>query len=71
MRARIAPAVGVTPFDFNLGHAVTVVASATATRALQAANGKVLGAQKVHDGAIASTRDWYAAIADTVADLKR
>jgi hypothetical protein len=38
---------------------------------LQAANGKVLGAQEVHDGAIASTRDLYAAIADTVADLKR
>lgn len=56
---------------FNLGYAVTVVASATATRPLQAANGKVLGAQEVHDGAIASTRDLYAAIADTVADLKR
>jgi nicotinamidase-related amidase len=56
---------------FNLGYAVTVVASATATRALQAANGKVLGAQQVHDGAIASTRDLYAAIADTVADLRR
>jgi nicotinamidase-related amidase len=56
---------------FNLGYAVTVVASATATRALQAANGKVLDAQAVHDGAIASTRDLYAAIADTVADLKR
>lgn len=54
---------------FNLGYAVTVVASATATRALQAANGKVLSAQEVHDGAIASTRDLYAAIADTVADL--
>ena len=56
---------------FNLGYAVTVVASATATRALQTANGKVLDAQAVHDGAIASTRDLYAAIADTVADLKR
>jgi nicotinamidase-related amidase len=56
---------------FNLGYAVTVVASATATRALQAANGKVLGAQEVHDGAIASTRDLYAAIADTVAEVRR
>ncbi|MDX1799537.1 MAG: cysteine hydrolase family protein [Marinobacter sp.] len=54
---------------FNLGYSPTVVASATATRALQAANGKVLSAQAVHDGAIASTRDLYAAIADTVDDL--
>jgi nicotinamidase-related amidase len=56
---------------FNLGYGVTVVASATASRALQAANGKVLSAQEVHDGAIASTRDLYAAIADTVADIER
>ena len=54
---------------FNLGYAVTVVASATATRPLQAANGKVLSAAEVHDGAIASTRDLYAAIVDTVDDL--
>ncbi len=56
---------------FNLGYAVTVVASATATRSLQAADGKILSAQEVHDGAIASTRDLYAAIADTVADVRR
>jgi nicotinamidase-related amidase len=55
---------------FNLGYNVTVVASATATRPLQAANGKVLSAQEVHDGAIASTRDLYAAIIDRVADIK-
>lgn len=54
---------------FNLGYAVTVVASACATRPLQAANAQVLTAQQVHDGAIASTRDLYAAIADTVADM--
>jgi nicotinamidase-related amidase len=54
---------------FNLGYAPTVVASATATRPLQAANGKVLSAQEVHDGALASTRDLYAAVADSVADL--
>jgi nicotinamidase-related amidase len=54
---------------FNLGYNVTVVASATATRPLQAANGKVLSAAEVHGGAIASTRDLYAAIVDTVADL--
>lgn len=51
---------------FNLGYSVTVVASATATRPLQAANGRILSAQEVQDGAIASTRDLYAAIVDTV-----
>lgn len=55
---------------FNLGYNVAVVASATATRPLQAASGKVLSAQEVHDGAIASTRDLYAAIIDRVADIK-
>ena len=55
---------------FNLGYAPTVVASATATRPLQSANGKVLSAQEVHDGAIASTRDLYAAIIDKVADIR-
>jgi nicotinamidase-related amidase len=54
---------------FNLGYSVTVVASATATRPLQAANGKVLSAQEVQDGAIASTRDLYAAIVDSVDEL--
>jgi nicotinamidase-related amidase len=55
---------------FNLGYAPTVVASATATRALEAANGKVVTAQEVQDGAIASTRDLYAAIVNSVADIK-
>lgn len=54
---------------FNLGYFVTVVASATATRPLQAVDGKVLSAQEVQDGAIASTRDLYAAIVDTVDEL--
>ncbi len=54
---------------FNLGYAATVVASATATRPLEAANGKMLSAQEVHDGALASTRDLYAAVLDNVADL--
>ena len=55
---------------FNLGYAPTVVASATATRPLQGANGQVLSAQEVHDAAIAGTRDLYAAIVDRVADLQ-
>lgn len=54
---------------FNLGYNVTVVASTTATRPLQADNGKVLTAQEVQEGAIASTRDLYAAVVDTVDDL--
>lgn len=55
---------------FNLGYSPTVVASATATRPLEAANGKVISAQEVQDGAIASTRDLYATIVNTVADIK-
>lgn len=51
---------------FNLGYNVTVVASTTATRPLQAANGVVLTAAQVQAGAIASTRDLYAAVVDTV-----
>lgn len=54
---------------FNLGFDVTVVASATATRSLQADQGKALSAQAVHEGALASTRDLYAAVVDTVDDL--
>ncbi|WP_271909878.1 cysteine hydrolase family protein [Vreelandella alkaliphila] len=54
---------------FNLGFEVTVVASATATRSLQADQGKTLSAQAVHEGALASTRDLYAAVVDTVDDL--
>jgi nicotinamidase-related amidase len=54
---------------FNLGYFPIVVASATATRPLEAAKGKVLSAQEVHDGALASTRDLYAAVVDSVADL--
>ena len=54
---------------FNLGYKPTVVASTTATRPLQAAGGKVISAEQVQDGAIASTRDLYAAVVDRVADL--
>lgn len=54
---------------FNLGYVPTVVASATATRPLLSANGKVLSAQEVHDAALAATRDLYAAIVDEVSEL--
>lgn len=51
---------------FNLGYLPTVVASATATRSLVGANGQIINAADVQASAIASTRDLYAAIADTV-----
>jgi len=54
---------------FNLGYRPTVVASATATRPLLSANGKVVSAEQVQDAAIASTRDLYAAVVDSVAEL--
>jgi len=54
---------------FNLGYVPTVVASATATRPLQTANGKVLSAQEVHDAALAATRDLYAAVVDDLSGL--
>jgi nicotinamidase-related amidase len=54
---------------FNLGYSPTVVASATATRALQSPNGTIIPAQQVHDAALASTRDLYAAVVAEVSDL--
>ncbi|MEO6118077.1 MAG: cysteine hydrolase family protein [Methylotenera sp.] len=54
---------------FNLGYAPTIVASATATRPLMSANGKVLSAEEVHHGALASTRDMYAVVVDDINGL--
>jgi nicotinamidase-related amidase len=54
---------------FNHGYRPTVVASATATRPLLSANGKVLSAEEVQHGALASTRDMYAVVVDNVNDL--
>lgn len=54
---------------FNLGYKPTVVASTTATRPLLDANGKLVPAQQVQDAAIASTRDLYAAVVNTLTDL--
>lgn len=56
---------------FNLGYAPTVVASATATRALPAADGSVIPAADVHKAALAATRDLYAAIANHVDEVIR
>lgn len=54
---------------FNLGYAPTVVASATASRTLETGSGTTLSAQEVHDAALASTRDLYAAVVERVEDL--
>ena len=54
---------------FNLGYAPTVVASATATRPLLSIHGKVLSAEEVHLGALASTRDLYAVVVDDITGL--
>jgi nicotinamidase-related amidase len=54
---------------FNLGYNPTVVASATATRGLETSDGKRLSASQVHDAALASTRDLYAAVVSSVEAL--
>ncbi len=51
---------------FNLGFKPTVVASACATRSLVGANGKVIDAQTMHDGALAAIRDLFAVVVDDV-----
>ena len=51
---------------FNLGFKPTVVASACATRSLTGANGKVVDAQAMHDGALAAIRDMFAVVLDDV-----
>lgn len=51
---------------FNLGYAATIIASATATRPLMSINGRVLSAEEVHLGALASTRDLYAVVLDDI-----
>ena len=56
---------------FNLGYASTIVASATATRPLLSTNGKVLSAEEVHLGALASTRDLYAVVVDDMNGLRK
>lgn len=55
---------------FNLGYRPTVVASATATRALEGANGNIVPAQQVQDAALAATRDLYAAVVDSVSEVQ-
>jgi len=54
---------------FNLGYSPTIIASATATRPLLSINGKVLSAEEVQMGALASTSDLYAVVVDDVNGL--
>ncbi|MBA3696675.1 MAG: cysteine hydrolase [Methylotenera sp.] len=54
---------------FNLGYSSTIVASATAIRPLMSANGKILTADEVHHGALASSRDMYAVVVDDVSGI--
>lgn len=56
---------------FNLGYASTIVANATATRPLLSANGKILSAEEVHLGALASSRDLYSVVVDDINGLKK
>ena len=54
---------------FNRGYNVTVVAEATATRALCRSNGKQLTAEQVQEVTLAATEDLYAVVIDKVDDL--
>lgn len=54
---------------FNLGYAATIVASATATRALSLPDGSVVPASQVHTAALAMTRDLYAVVVETAATV--
>jgi nicotinamidase-related amidase len=56
---------------FNLGYSPTIVASATATRPLLSINEKVLSAEEVQLGALASTRDLYAVVVDDINGLAK
>ncbi len=54
---------------FNRGYAPTVVASATATRALPSPTGGVLPASTVHEAALAALADLFAVVAGKQADI--
>ncbi len=54
---------------FNRGYGTTVVAAATATRALPGLNGNVLPASTIHDAALASLADLFAIVATSQSDI--
>jgi len=53
----------------NRGYTPTVVASTTATRALDAGHGRTVPAAQVHESALAAIRDLGVTIVDRVDDL--
>lgn len=55
---------------FNLGYAVTVVASTTATRPLMSANGRLVSAEELQYSALAATGDLYGVVVDDIDGLK-
>lgn len=54
---------------FNLGYAATVVANATATRAIKTEAGVVVPAAQMQAAALASTRDLYAVVVESSEQL--
>lgn len=56
---------------FNLGYAPTIVAGATATRALPGADGATVSAQAMHEAALAAVRDLFAVVVASPAQLGR
>ncbi|MDP8567318.1 cysteine hydrolase family protein [Methylophilus aquaticus] len=54
---------------FNLGFAPTIVSSATATRTLSLPDGSLLSANQIQTAALAMTRDLYAVVVDTAAEV--
>ncbi len=56
---------------FDLGYACTIVARATATRALRHHSGKVLSAQQVQETSLAAIVDLHARVVDWTEDLTR
>jgi len=54
---------------FNRGYGTTVVAAATATRALPGPSGNVLPARTIHDAALAALADLFAIVATGQSDI--
>lgn len=55
---------------FNRGYASTVVAAATATRALPGPNGNVISASTIHDAALATIADLFAIVTPSQSNLE-
>jgi len=54
---------------FNLGYAPTVVAAATATRALPGLHGGVVSASAIQDASLAAMADLFAVVVPTASDI--